>query len=270
MPSAPLRETTLGIALQSTESDGFSVADVSYPAGATFGNHAHDRTYLSFVLRGGFAEEVGHGSSTLKSGSVVVMPARTRHVNRIGPAGARSLIVTLDPELEQRLSLEHRVTLQWRSIHRGSPTFVLARAYRAYREDGARELLTIEELLHAFFDGVRDTPDESRSARGVVARAIEIVRATYTAPPPLARIAALCGCDPAYLCRAFRRQLQCTIGEYARQLRMKSAMERIASSDLPLADIAAHCGFADQSHLTRTFTAFYGMPPRAYRQFARA
>jgi AraC-like DNA-binding protein len=35
-----------------------------------------------------------------------------------------------------------------------------------------------------------------------------------------------------------------------------------------LADIAAHAGFADQSHMTRHFTRTYGMPPARWRAIA--
>ena len=37
-------------------------------------------------------------------------------------------------------------------------------------------------------------------------------------------------------------------------------------SKLPLADVALACGFADQSHLTRTFRRLEGMTPAAFRR----
>jgi AraC-like DNA-binding protein len=40
--------------------------------------------------------------------------------------------------------------------------------------------------------------------------------------------------------------------------------------DVPLAEIAAHCGFADQSHFTRAFGRAYGAPPGRYRASLRA
>ncbi|MEA2337628.1 MAG: hypothetical protein QOE82_1635, partial [Thermoanaerobaculia bacterium] len=100
--------------------------------------------------------------------------------------------------------------------------------------------------------------------------AIELLRGEAPDVPPLRRIAAVAGCDPSYLCRAFRRRTGCTMGEYARQLRAKKAAELIASSSHSLADVALACGFSDQSHLTRLFKACYGMTPGAYRAMAAA
>jgi transcriptional regulator GlxA family with amidase domain len=37
-------------------------------------------------------------------------------------------------------------------------------------------------------------------------------------------------------------------------------------TDTPLADVALACGFADQSHFTRVFSAATGLPPGAWRR----
>ena len=41
------------------------------------------------------------------------------------------------------------------------------------------------------------------------------------------------------------------------------------NTDRSMADIAAECGFFDQSHFARTFKAAEGVPPRRYRRAAR-
>jgi AraC-like DNA-binding protein len=40
--------------------------------------------------------------------------------------------------------------------------------------------------------------------------------------------------------------------------------------EMPLADVAITCGFADQSHFTRMFTRFVGVSPGAWRRRAEA
>ena len=39
---------------------------------------------------------------------------------------------------------------------------------------------------------------------------------------------------------------------------------RLIAAGTPLAEVAARCGFADQSHLTRVFGRTFGLPPGAY------
>ena len=253
-----LREMTLGSPVRSAAGRGFSAEDVLYAPNAEMAPHAHERMYLSFVLRGNFVEEAGTARDVAASTTVVIMPAGARHRNRIGAHGARSLVIGIDAGFERRLG---GISPKRRWLDRGAPVQLLARAYRAQR---LGETDTIEELLYAFADAVRGTAEE---ARGPVARVQAILRETRITS--LREIARLVGRDPAYLCRAFRNQTGCTMGEFVRQLKTKKAARLIASTDAPLADVAAACGFADQSHLTRVFKVQLGMPPAQFRAFAR-
>jgi AraC family transcriptional regulator len=47
--------------------------------------------------------------------------------------------------------------------------------------------------------------------------------------------------------------------------RLLRAQELLASTELPLIDIALATGFADQSHFSRRFHQMMGVPPRAFR-----
>jgi transcriptional regulator GlxA family with amidase domain len=40
----------------------------------------------------------------------------------------------------------------------------------------------------------------------------------------------------------------------------------LLETDLPIAEIAAACGFADQSHLSKVFARENGEPPAAWRR----
>jgi AraC family transcriptional regulator len=263
-----LHEATLGRTVREADARGFSVLDVSYPAGAALLPHAHDRTYVSFVLRGSFAEESGRSRDIAESATVVLMPAGVHHSNRIGAAETRSLVIALEEQFERRLTGGAALSQSRRWILRGAPVRVLADVYQAFRMSAQGELEAIEELLFAFADAVRETPDPM-PARECVARALERLHDDPASPVSARELAASLGVDPAYLCRAFRRSAGCTMSEYVRQLRTKKAAHLIASTEVPLADVALRCGFADQSHLTRVFKHSTGMPPQAYRAFAR-
>lgn len=255
-----LRDMTLGRPVHSAAGHGFTVADVAYAPDAEMAPHAHERTYLSFVLRGSFVEEAGTARDVARSTTVVIMPAGATHRNRIGPSGARSLVIGIDEDFGRRAGF---IAERRRWIDRGAPIQLLARAYRAHR---LGETDTIEELLFAFADAVRGTPDDVREPLASIER---ILRETFVNPLTVTEMARAVDRDPAYLCRAFRKQAGCTMGEYLRQVRAKKAADLIASTDTPLAEVASACGFADQSHLTRVFKAQVSMTPHEFRRFAR-
>ena len=70
--------------------------------------------------------------------------------------------------------------------------------------------------------------------------------------------------------RAFERKFQAvfhlTPQKYLRKLRMRTASRALVSTNQSLAEVAADCGFSDQSHFTREFRRHFGRTPRAYRE----
>jgi AraC-like DNA-binding protein len=70
--------------------------------------------------------------------------------------------------------------------------------------------------------------------------------------------------------RAFERAFTAEYGlppqQYLKRLRLQIASRRLVATRETLAEIAAACGFADQSHFTREFRRLTGMTPGRYRE----
>lgn len=79
-------------------------------------------------------------------------------------------------------------------------------------------------------------------------------------------LAAEVGVHPVHLARTFRRHYGCTIGEYARRLRIERARHALIDGDRSISAIALSNGFSDQAHFTRRFKEIVGMPPGEYRR----
>jgi AraC-like DNA-binding protein len=75
------------------------------------------------------------------------------------------------------------------------------------------------------------------------------------------------GRDRFALSRDFRKFYGTSPYRYLTMRRLDLA-RRLMLAGTPLADVAAHAGFADQSHMTRQFTRAYGMPPARWRAIA--
>ena len=71
---------------------------------------------------------------------------------------------------------------------------------------------------------------------------------------------------PSRVAREFRRHFGMSVGDYARRRRLEHAATRLRDTDESIAVIAMNYGFADQSHFTRAFRAFFGAPPQHYRR----
>ncbi|MET9542118.1 AraC family transcriptional regulator [Streptomyces sp. NPDC006553] len=77
---------------------------------------------------------------------------------------------------------------------------------------------------------------------------------------PVRELAARSGWSLRHLENRFREQIGLTPKRLARILRLNHAIRQLAAGGRA-ADVAAGCGFYDQSHLSREFTALTGMPP---------
>jgi AraC family transcriptional regulator len=85
----------------------------------------------------------------------------------------------------------------------------------------------------------------------------------------VAEVAGLCGLSRGHFIRAFRVSFGETPYRWSRALRIEAAQAALLTSDASIADIAMACGFADQSHLTRVFSAEVGVSPAALRKTLR-
>ena len=72
------------------------------------------------------------------------------------------------------------------------------------------------------------------------------------------------GWSRQYMAERFRAELGITPKTAARIFRFEHACGLISNLRLPLADVAAACGYADQAHMTRDWNAFTGTSPRAW------
>ena len=66
--------------------------------------------------------------------------------------------------------------------------------------------------------------------------------------------------------RKFRACFHLTPQKYLRRLQLRMASRALVYTGRALADVAAGCGFADQSHFTREFRRHFGRTPRDYRE----
>ena len=81
----------------------------------------------------------------------------------------------------------------------------------------------------------------------------------------VAALAAEIGCSRKHLSVRFKREFGMAPKFFARVLRFDRALRSVRGEEaVDWAGLAAACGYADQAHLSRDFTAFAGSPPAAF------
>ncbi|MBY0581403.1 MAG: AraC family transcriptional regulator [Sphingomonas sp.] len=144
------------------------------------------------------------------------------------------------------------------------------------RAPGFAPDLMIEGLIRALatsliqVDGstrIRDT-DVIYLPHAKLRRLEDFVEANLDQSISLAELAALAGLSPFHFSRVFKNQRGETPCQFVRSRRTDRARRLLTSTDMPLAELALACGFANQSHFTAAFTRAMGIPPARYRRLA--
>lgn len=79
-----------------------------------------------------------------------------------------------------------------------------------------------------------------------------------------AGVAALCGVEPSYLCRIYRRFAVETPYQHLRRLRLHHALARLQAG-AAVGAVAEEVGFSDAAHFSRAFAQCFGLPPSRAR-----
>jgi AraC-like DNA-binding protein len=111
-------------------------------------------------------------------------------------------------------------------------------------------------------------PKEGMSRGGLapwqVRRVRDLMSSSLTEDIPLSRLAGECGLSVRHFARAFRRSTGCPPHRWLLEYRVDRAKDLLRAGGWSLAGIATACGFADQSHFTRVFSAIVGVTPGAW------
>ncbi|MET0937410.1 MAG: AraC family transcriptional regulator [Luteibacter sp.] len=96
--------------------------------------------------------------------------------------------------------------------------------------------------------------------------ATEMIASRLDGKLSIAELATACALSQSHFSRAFLHTLGVPPHRWLLDRRVDRAKELITGGDMPLADVARACGFANQSHFTRVFVGLTGMPPGKWRR----
>lgn len=216
--------------------------------------HAHESSYVTFVMRGRYREQVRNATRACATRSIVTHAPGEVHADEFaGPAAC----LCIEPDGD------------WPSavVHTAAASSIGDRLIGELRRHDSFSPLVVEGLMLELFAEAGRARDGS-SKPAWLAGVRHAIACGLDEKISLASLARDVNIHPAHLARTFRRVYGRTIGEMIRESRIERAKEKIAAG-VPLCDVAAECGFADQSHLTRTFRRITGLTPSAFRNANR-
>jgi AraC family transcriptional regulator len=231
-----------------------AVFETRHRDNTTLRYHRHDMPFVTIVLDGSYTEVRDGLPQVCAKRSLVVHGATEEHADHF-----LNDVLCLNVELGTTAVVPGIVTAD------AALGAIIARVVRTFYRDSHELPSAVMELQSSLLER---TPEPNARAPEWLQPVLEGFE--WCDPVPLREAAKMAGVHPVQFSRAFHHHVGMTSNDYRRRARVRRASELLLASTASLARIAHHCGFSDQSHLTRTFSETLGLSPARYRLiFAR-
>jgi AraC family transcriptional regulator len=258
-----------GTAKQILRLGGIILTEAGYMPRIEVPWHFHENAYFFYHLKGHLDEVNKKKSLTCTPGTLLFHNWQDPHYDKKFSTDALFFHI----ELEKNWFERHQVdpAIQEGSMRLENPAFrsVFQTIHRESKiNDNITQLSVDGSLLQAFAMMMRHAKRERSGIPAWVKKAREILNDSDPDELSLQQLSRETGIHPVHLSREFPKYFNAGFGDYIRNIRIGKAAEHLTNSDLSIAAIAYHCGFADQSHLTRCFKSVHGLTPLKYRKSA--
>jgi AraC family transcriptional regulator len=256
-----------GELIRSRVAGPFAVTESAFRGGSTLPMHTHELPYFTFTLQGSYRERYGTKWRLCTPGTGVGHPALESHSQVFDREPVLLIRVAPHEELRERAG-----AIEVERPTQRSSALLERSAWQLHREllcwDEYSETI-VEELAHELAGHALRGADLNGGSRKRALRAELLIRSSLRRPMPASAIAAELGVSRATLYRDFKTVFGRSPGGYLRRARIDAAAGALRKSERPVAEIAAECGFYDQSHFDRCFRSALGLSPSEYRRNAR-
>lgn len=243
---------------------GINLSIVRHPHARRIEMHEHALAYFALLVAGQYSETLDGATVRYEPFSIAFHPAKIVHWDEMGD-DTTLFAIELGDDWQARIGA-HFDTSAWRlELQYGETVWLAVRLLNLFL-DGEVDELEIDAIVSEMLGVALRMVDRDRPQRAWVHEVKALLRAEFAEHVSLESLAQRVGVHPASLARGFRLDEGTTVGDYVMRLRIQHACRIMSDTSTSLADIAAACGFADQSHLTRTFKSITGLPPGLFRE----
>ena len=208
--------------------------------GRAFARHHHLGAYAALLVSGSCHENGDRGRLSAQAGDVLVHRAFDGHRDRIGPAGAAFINISLDRPLAC-------------AFGRVSDLDAVVKAFESSPNHGREEFYAQFERVDRRDEDWPDLLAEDLSERRTRS---------------LADWSEAHGLHPASVSRGFRLAYGISPKRFRLEQLAARAARRIHGSADSLSEIAADTGFADQAHMSRAISQLFATTPRHLRKLS--
>jgi len=236
---------------------GYVVNRSTYLPTCMLGAHAHEEDRVVLTASGEFGSTYGNRAFALDAFRAIYRPAYLEHRDRYHRETA-CITIRLPRSDAPPASAFAFADCDLPSAAR--------RLWAEFDADDSASELAIESLSGEIIARVSAEANCKEARPQWVRRIRDRIEDEFGNPPTLRAIAREVERDSCHVAATFRRVYGKSVGEYVRDVRIWRTRALLEDASIPLAEVAASGGFADQSHFTRLFKHRFSMTPGQYRR----
>lgn len=242
---------------------GLLVGMTKYPDPVETGRwHAHKNPMISFVMEGGNIENRKGQQFHRGCGSINFYHAFELHQNIYRKFPSKHYSLEIDESFLEKYELaEGQVHLAVKQNPFSKFLFL-----KTLKEVTMNDSFSEDSIEMLFLELIQNTP--AAKSKGPFPDWVpvlrEILNDNWNRQLSLQELSDKVGIHPVTISGSFRKYFCCTFGEYMRKMKIDRALYLIRNTKQPLTQVAYICGFADQSHFTRTFKQLTGFLPKDF------
>jgi AraC family transcriptional regulator len=230
--------------------------------------HYHEHAYFTFIIAGKVLEANRKETYHCAAGDLLFHHWQEPHYNNKPKGFTRGFHVELKNEWFSRYDLP--TNLIEGSVRMKDPRLKLAMSgiFGTMKRGGENVSSSIDTELIGLFTTAAHSPEiKCTDCPNWVKQLSELLHdAPDSQQLQLSEIARIVNVHPVHLSRTFPVYFDCSFSKYIRLIKLQKATQLLADKGQSLTEIAASCGFADQSHFIRHFKAIRQMTPLSWRR----
>lgn len=253
---------------QRLELAGLMITDTEYSYEFTDW-HFHENPHFTLITRGDIRQGTKRATYECPVDTLLFHNSHEPHYNIKPPGLTRGFQVEIKDAWSQQFELKLETLPFCTKITHPSIKLLFYNVFKEAKLSDDASGLAIDALLLETFAGMQGVEANAQSSRpGWVKKIEAILHDNFAQPLSLQELATELNLHWAHLSREFPRYFHCGFGEYVRKIRVEKSLALLRNKNLSLTEIAASCGFADQSHFIRCFKEFSGITPKAFRKLS--
>lgn len=251
--------------------------------------HWHDAQEIIVPLEESYCVTIQDVSYPLEPGDILLIPPGCLHSIKGSDRGSRFIFLLemdffcrLESFAQIRALLSHPVLINADTcpeIYERSISLIMEIAAHYWSDNPVKQMYIYARMMelyacyaehywkNAHSPSVQDDAPQSEKLLQKLNSLLGYLERHYAEDISLDQAARMVGLSKYYFTKIFKRHTSQTYYDYLSFLRIQAAEDLLGNNSLPIADIAAACGYASISSFNRVFRKLKGSAPSEYRKY---